>query len=273
MMSVAQSSRLSAYLQKERGITPLVLSAIALNRGVRRRLEALNLSDPVTYESYLFEGGRDGELDRLLQGLLPPETYFFRDAHQLKSLVADVLPRAQEALLNNATLRMESCGCSSGEEAYTLAMLANESGLFRDHTVEVVGVDWNPRLLEIGQHGAYGERSLRNTSEIRRRAFFDAHESKQFRVKPQFMSQVSFVRSNLVNSAEAEARPKADIVLCRNVLIYFDTAVRSRIVEYLHARLRPGGWLLLGHSENLLNVSSRFELEPLNDALVYRAAT
>jgi chemotaxis protein methyltransferase CheR len=272
-LTAAEWSRLRAYIQKERGITPLVLSEFALSRCVRRRLDALNLPNVTAYEGFLRDDARGTELNLLVEALLPPETYFFRDPHQLKTFVAEVLPRAKEALSGVRTLRLDSCGCSSGEEPYTLAMLVEESGLFRDWNVEVVGVDWNKRLLEVGQAGVYPERSLRNASALRRQTFFKARGSKLFQVRPPFLSQVSFVHSNLVNTADAAARPKADIVFCRNVLIYFDSTVRSRIVEYLHGRLRTGGWLLLGHSEHLLKLPSRFELDPMPDALVYRAAT
>lgn len=135
--------------------------------------------------------------------------------------------------------------------------------------VRIYGSDLSRRCVAAARRGVYGESSFRVTPPELRRAFF--HErSDGWHVAETIRQLCHFGQTNLLDEKSSRALGKADAIFCRNVLIYFDARARKAAIEGLYARLNPGGILLLGHSESLLNVSTAFELLHLREDLVYR---
>jgi chemotaxis protein methyltransferase CheR len=183
-------------------------------------------------------------------------------------------------------LAIWSAGCSTGEEAYTIAILVQQSSLFHKRfdrpeagagaregadgwDVRIYGSDISRRCVAAARRGVYGESSFRATSPEARRAFF--HESPDgWHVCEPIRQLCHFGQMNLLDEDRSRILGRADAIFCRNVLIYFDPRSRKTAIEVLYDRLNPGGILLLGHSESLLNVSTAFELLHLKDDLVYR---
>lgn len=239
-------------------------------RRLAPRLEALGLRDFGTYQRYLrFDSRGKEELDVAIDLLLPRETYFFREPAQLTTLVDEVIPRlAQDAI--GRSLHVWSAGCSSGEEPYTLSMLMGSHPLLKDWDIDVLGTDLSQKALATARHAEYGPSALRSTTPEQKAQFFDLAEQGRVKVKREFKERVRFGWLNLLDAEGARLLPSMDVIFCRNVLIYFDTETRRRVVQLFSERLRDGGYLLLGHSENLFSLTTKFELVQLSGDLVYR---
>jgi chemotaxis protein methyltransferase CheR len=241
-----------------------------LERRLAPRLEVLGLASYAAYHRYLkFEPGRLSELEAAVDLLTTNETYFWREPRQLRSFEREILPMLHDAGLAERTIRILSAGCSTGEEAYTLASMIRESGMFARWTVEVVGVDVSQRVVEAARSGAFRDHAFRNADSERIRRWFRFRGGRWF-ADEELRRLVRFEQANLVDATSLGPLGRFDAVLCRNVMIYFDLAARQAALRGLHRALRPGGFLLLGHAESLLNASSDFELFHLREELVYR---
>jgi chemotaxis protein methyltransferase CheR len=242
-----------------------------MERRLWPRLEALGLADFGTYHRYLcYDAQRRAELEAAIEALTTHETYFFREPLQLRAFSEEVLPQLQRRNAAARRLRIWSAGCSTGEEAYTLAMLLKASNLFEGWDVEVYGTDISRRVLAQARRGEYGPSALRATPPDMLARFFERVAGTRVRVREDVRAWVSFGHLNLLDEATAQLVPRMDVIFCRNVMIYFDGPARRRLVGLFRERLVPGGYLLLGHSENLLNLGADFELVHLRSDLVYR---
>jgi chemotaxis protein methyltransferase CheR len=257
-----------------------------MERRLRERLIVRELASFSEYHHYLRYGARAAEeWDDAIDLLTTNETYFFREDRQLRAFQNEVLPMLQAQARPRRRLAIWSAGCSTGEEVYTIAMLVQQSHLFPRNglhgegrksgadpagwDVRVYGSDISRRCVTAARRGVYGEASFRATPEEIRRAFFrDGPEG--WSVADATREVCHFGQMNLLDQDRPRLIGNVDAVFCRNVLIYFDARSRKAAIERLYERLYPGGVLLLGHSESLLNVSTAFELLHLKDDLVYR---
>ena len=200
------------------------------------------------------------------------ETSFFRNRAQFDALRKVILPRIAEAKakLNLPVIRIWSAGCSTGEEPYTLAiaLLEEASGLLKDWQFEVHATDINDRSIAIAQAGVYGEYSLRNTETYFRQKYFTAVADK-FIITPQLKSVVRFHRLNLFDDAQMASIKAMDLIVCANVLIYFDVASKTRVVQQFSRALLSHGYFFLGGAESLYGISEEFQLVHLPSAIAY----
>lgn len=240
------------------------------DRRLGERVEALGLRSFNDYYKYLrFNARGPSELDEAIERLTTKETYFFRQEYQLRSFANELLPRLSMQNADSRRLCVWSAGCSTGEEVYTLAMLVRESGLFEGWEVRIIGSDICKSSVATARRGVYQPTSFRTTTEaIQARYFRD--EPDGMHVVDQIKRLCHFGQLNLLDGGRASMVGRVDAVFCRNVLIYFDLRSRRRVIDILLERLLPGGYLLLGHSESLLNLSTAFELVHLREDLVYR---
>src|SRR5690242_12729602 len=234
------------------------------------RLEALGLATFGEYHRHLrCAAPGDGELAEAVDLLTTNETYFWREPLQLGAFAREILPALARALAARRRLRILSAGCSTGEEPYTLAVIVKESGLFEGWDVQIHGGDISHRCLTQARAGAYGEHAFRAPESAGMRRWFHLRGGKWV-VDDALRAMVRFSRENLLDPRAFATVPRVDVVFCRNVMIYFDLPARRRVLRRLHDKLRDGGWLLLGHSESLLNVTADFEIVHLREDLVYR---
>ena len=241
-----------------------------LERRLVPRVQALGLPDFAAYHRHLrFDPGRDAELEEAADVLTTNETYFCREPYQLDAFRREILPALAESNRAERRLRLLSAGCSTGEEAYTLAALVRESGLFDGWDVEIVGLDISRRCVAAARAGAYGEHAFRTPEAAPLKRWFHLRGGKWV-VDDALRELVRFQRENLVSSRALAAVSRLDAVFCRNVIIYFDLSARRQLLRRAWERMREGAWLLLGHSESLLNVTADFELVHLQHDLVYR---
>jgi chemotaxis protein methyltransferase CheR len=240
-----------------------------VERRLRERVDALGLGSFGEYYRFLrLSTGGEAELGEVLELLTTNETYFFREAYQLRALRDEVLPEIVRTK-SQKILSVWSAGCSTGEEAYTLAIVIAQSRLFDGWQVRVYGSDISRRCVAAARRGVYGQSAFRVTPpEVRCSSFVDQPDG--IRVADRIRAVCHFGHLNLMDAERVKLIGRVDVVFCRNVLIYFDQRSRKRVIDMLYDRLLPGGLLFLGHSESLLNVSTAFELVHLREDLAYR---
>lgn len=239
-------------------------------RRLAERVAALELSGFDEYYKHLrFSLRGTEELETAIDLLTTKETYFFRQEYQLRAFQKELLPRLVRANASGRRLTVWSAGCSTGEEVYTIAMLILESGAMYNWDVRVVGSDLSRGNVATARQGVYRSGSFRTTPDEYRSRYFVATRGG-YRISDSVKRFCHFGQLNLTDAAAASNVGRADVIFCRNVLIYFDERNKKKVIENLYQRLVPGGYLLLGHSESLLNISTAFELVHLSEDLVYR---
>ncbi len=241
----------------------------SVERRVGERVTALGLGGFGPYLEFLrHDPSSSAEVERVIDIVAVHETYFFRESPQLFAFQREVLPLLREQVGPRGNLTLWSAGCSTGEEAYTLAMLVVESGLFADATVRVIANDISRRVVQAARRGVYRGGSFRALPAEYARYFEDVEGGRQ--VRQDIRALCHFTRLNLLDGSRAAIVGRVNAVFCRNLLIYFDEQARGELVHAFHERLLPGGFLMLGHSESLLHVTTSFELHQLSTDLVYR---
>jgi len=240
-----------------------------VERKLRERVAALSLASFGDYYHHLrYHPDRQAEVERAIDLLTTNETYFFRERPQLQAFARDVLPKLKEQAAPRKRLAIWSSGCSTGEEAYTLAIKITRSGLFDGWDVRIFGNDISRRVLQVARRGVYGPNSFRAMPPEYREHFIDTPEGLM--VDPKIRGMCQFGHFNLLDTERAAMVGRVDAIFCRNVLIYFNDSARRRVIQSFYERLYPGGYLMLGHSESLLNASTAFELAHLSGDLAYR---
>jgi chemotaxis protein methyltransferase CheR len=243
----------------------------AFDRRLGERVVALELNTFDEYYKYLrFNIRGPAELEDAVDLLTTKETYFFRQEYQLRAFEQELLPRLAKANESRRRISVWSAGCSTGEEAYTLAMIIHRSGLFEGWEVRVIGSDISKRNVAHARRGSYRPSSFRVMADDVRRAYFTQGPDGSESVVDEIKRMCHFGQLNLLDGARAAIVGRVDAIFCRNVLIYFDLRSRRRVIDSLYERLVPGGYLLLGHSESLLNVTTAYELVHLEEDLEYR---
>ncbi|MFT3927256.1 MAG: protein-glutamate O-methyltransferase CheR [Myxococcales bacterium] len=240
-----------------------------LERKLKERLAILEIADFAEYYHYLrYHPDARTEIERAIDALTTNETYLFREEYQLRAFQHEVLPLLHERGVRQKRLSIWSAGCSTGEEVYTLAILIRESRMFEGWDVRVIGNDISRRVLQVARRATYGNSSFRSMPSSYQEYFSESPDGRT--VRADIRAMCNFAHLNLLDAARYSVIGAVDAVFCRNVLIYFDTASRRKVIEGFYERLQPGGFLFLGHSESLLNVSTAFELVHLSSDLVYR---
>jgi chemotaxis protein methyltransferase CheR len=248
-------------------------SKFLLERRLARRLEQRQLKSFEEYYHFLrYDRKREEELVILIDNLTTNETYFFRESAQLRAFSHEILPELRESLPDRRkSLRIWSAGCSTGEEPYTIAILLLESGdWWRDWQIEILGSDINQRVLHTARKGVYKKSAHRATSPDMLAKYFVAEEKGDYRIIDKVKELVSFSCLNLLDPYKTSLISNMDIIFCRNVIIYFDREAKKRVIGSFYQKLRDGGYLLLGHSESLINISNAFMLRTLKNDMVYQ---
>lgn len=226
---------------------------------LRRRLSATRRPCEAYLASLEVEPARD-ELGTLAQELTVVETYFFRNVEQYHALSEAVLPERMQARLGSRRLQILSAGGASGEEAYSLAIVAREVVLDPSWDVSIFAVDVNPAMLAKGARGRFSTWALRETPGDARRRWFRS-EGRDVVLDEEIRRSVTFEERNLADENADLWRPETyDVVFCRNVIMYFTPASGQALVERMTRALAPGGYLFLGHAETLRGLSHDFHL-------------
>ncbi len=236
------------------------------------RLGVRKLNSFKDYYFFLkYDKEREEELSIVVDLLTTNETYFFREILQLKALFEEIIPtiKAEKSYMGRPSLRIWSAGSSTGEEPYTISIMAKEYGVEKDFNVEIYATDINHRVLSISRKGIYGNASFRVTDEYYKKKYFEPYGDK-LKIKDEIKNMVKISHINLMDSTLINLLSSMDVVVCRNVLIYFDLESKKKLIEKFYNKLCNNGWLLLGHAESLINVTGMFKLVQLKNDLVYR---
>jgi len=214
----------------------------------------------------------EAELSVLVERLSITETYFFRHGEQFTALREDALPERADARSSQRILRMLSVGCSSGEEAYSLAISGRQVRSDPDWLISVTGIDANPAALRKADAAWYSAWSLRETPDAVRRRWFRPDNSG-FRVVDEIRRLVRFQRTNVAEPGDGVwNHGQYDVIFCRNLLMYLTPAVTSALVGRMTNALAPGGYLFLGHTDSLGRDPAGLELRHTHRTFYYRRA-
>ena len=258
---------LAALVERKVGIRYEVADREMFADKVASRVREAGFGSFLDYYYYLRYDERSGpELDALVEALVVHETYFFREADGLRVIV-DELVRPIAASGRRA--RVWSCACASGDEPLTRAMMLADAGLL--DATDIVASDVTLRAFERARREGWGKRSLRSLPPAGAR--WVRVRGEKAHVASELVDAVDWRRVNVIDDLAVRALGTFDVVLCRNVLIYFSDATIVDVVTRLADRLRPDGRLLVGASESLLRFGTLLECEERSGTFMYRRAT
>jgi chemotaxis protein methyltransferase CheR len=247
-----------------------------LERMTLSAAQELDPDNPETFiERLISTPLTDGQMEALAQHLTIGETYFWREPRVLEALEGWILPeliRSRER--SGKRLRIWSAGCSTGEECYSIAIaLRRTLPSSDDWDISILATDINARALRKAAQGQYGEWSFRNAPPWLAEGFFRRGDDGRYTILPEIRRMVSFAYLNLAEDeypSEANGTSSLDMILCRNVLMYFSSARAHPIVTKLHRSLVDGGWLMVGASELSQSLFRGFACVRFPGSIVYR---
>ncbi|HUP44385.1 MAG TPA: protein-glutamate O-methyltransferase CheR [Thermoanaerobaculia bacterium] len=245
-------------------------SKYLIQKRLSSRAKELNFDSFQKYFYFLqYDPRSEAEFDQIFDLITTNETYFFREPAQLAAFTDEIIPE----LLGRRSLervRIWSAGCSSGEEPYTIAMLLHEKGWFDNASFEIFGSDLNQQVLQRARRGTYRENAFRATPLELREKYFTREPDGSWKITDDIRNRVSFGRLNIYDEGRVALLGTLDVIFCRNVIIYFDDASKKVVINSFYKRLAEGGYLLLGHSESLISLSTQFKLRHLRHDMVYQ---
>ncbi|MFG1604495.1 CheR family methyltransferase [Actinoplanes sp. NPDC049265] len=248
MIGTSDVSRFRSLLAGRMGWTFADNDVPHLTQELLRRAHAHGV-DRETYLGRLTDD--HAELAVLAEDLSITETYFFRHGEQFRALADVALPERMAARADQRVLRLLSVGCSSGEEAYTLGIIARQVQPDPGWIVSVLGLDANPAMLRKADQARYSAWSLRETPDAVRERWFRAHDGT-YEVDPAVRACTRFRRHNVAEDDPDLYRPEQyDVIFCRNLLMYLTPEVAGTLVARMTRSLMPGGFLFLGHTDSL----------------------
>lgn len=258
---------LNELITRRFGITFPEARRQLLESRLRPRLQDLHLQSFRDYYIHL-QCDTNGEGHRLAESVTNNETYFFRESRQLETLFTE----PQSLVCPSGSMRVLSVGCSSGEEPYSLAILARKHlQLLSGVRPDIHAVDLDASRIEMARQAEYGRTSLRALSETEIACHFVPQGAERWALKPCYRSAVRFAWGNLLDLRTLPSVETGfDAVFCRNVLIYFADNALQRAVCNFARLLRPGGLLFLGASESIIGLSKDFETLRFGGGIAYR---
>lgn len=238
-----------------------------------RRLEEMSLKTFEDYYYYLtYDAQRAKELHNLFNSIVTNETSFFRDLPQLEAFRKGVVPKVLDdrTKAGSKTLKLWSAACSTGEEPLTLAMMLLEDGVqTKGWNIDILASDISDNVLKPAAAGVYEKYSLRNTPENYLKKYF-LQSGESYTAAARVRDLVKYRKVNLIDSIEMRMIKGMDIIFCRNVLIYFDDNSKKKVISHLYDSLNKGGYLFVGFSESLHNITRLFRPVSVERSVVYQ---
>lgn len=265
-LSDVEFARLAKLVHRTSGIVLDESRRAHITGRLAKRVSARGLSSVRAY-LHLFEGDSPDatELRQLINCVTTNKTSFFREAHQFAFLHRDIQARRDAILRSNGPRRMRlwSAGCSTGEEAYSIAMTVADAlgSELPSWDIRVIGTDIDTNVLAVAQKGVYSQEQMTDVPPSSRKYFqeVEGDHGHAWQVKPEIRGMISFRQLNLVADHWLISGP-LDYLFCRNVTIYFDRATRETLYERFAALLREGGHLFAGHAESFSCILHHFRL-------------
>ena len=271
-LTAEQFSKLTKLIYKKLGLQFDDKKLYFLNKRVERRIVHLELK---TADEYIFQLGycdnNGDEMQALANLITTNETYMFREFELLAAFADVCLPEliAAKQKTTDRRVRVWCAGCSSGEEAYTLAIIIRE--VFPDAgnwDVKIVATDIDENVIKLARNAVYGDRAIKFVPNDYRKHLEPTVTG--FRIVPETARLVRVEKLNLSNAEQMKAMRGYDFVFCRNVLIYFDAASQRSVLNHFYDALNSKGYIFLGHSESVSRITSAFRLKKAEGHLLYQ---
>lgn len=257
---------LSSLIEDRVGLSYAPSDRTLLASKLERRANEAGFESLLDYYYFLrYDPNGEGEVEALINALVVNETFFFREFAPLEVAVTQILLPLVNA---GQTPRVWSAACSTGEEALTLAMLLDRHGILSQ--VELLASDVSTAALERARSGWHNQRSLRHVPAPELVTKWLRIEEHGVRVGPELVKSIDWRHVNLLDAAAVRALGSFDVILCRNVLIYFRDQLVSQVVGLLRERLRADGALFVGVSESLMRFGNTLECEERAGVFFYR---
>ncbi len=272
-LSVALTEAFIKLIAQQTGLKIREPDQTDLSEKIFVRMKAINVLFPEEYYQLLGYSTIQSyeEWQKLVLLLTNLESYFFRDKEQFSLLRDRILPELIQRQEHNKTLRIFSAGCSTGEEPLSLAILLKELIPHPEQwNLMILGVDINQDALKKAKQGIYTPWSLRSIDpEIMQRYFL--HSNNQYYLDLQIKQMVTFKYINLVKDSfnEHNEMKNIDLIICRNVFIYFEASAIAKVLDKFNQILQPSGYLITGHTELCGQDLSHFETKLFPESLVY----
>jgi chemotaxis protein methyltransferase CheR len=244
-----------------------------LSTRLSKLLRERNINDFDKYLNILNSGASGFELRKIADTVTINETFFFRAKEQLdvleKTIVRDIIE--SKAGFSKNIFKIWSAACSSGEESYTLAMIIKEKiqTQFPDVQFQIYGTDINSNVINKARAGVYHDYAMKDVPPQYMMKYF-VKKGKEYHISEDIKKMVSFSMINLYDKEQMRLQKNFDLVICANVLIYFDINSKKTVLEHLYNSLNESGYLFVGYSESLFGVSDKFKMIHYPKAIVYK---
>lgn len=241
--------QLADYIHKYCGINLKGEKKALVNGRLQNILYRYNMQSFTEYFTYLTQNSSESEITEMIDKLTTNHTFFMREAEHFRFYERDVLPKLKKTVTDR-DMRIWCAACSTGEEAYTLAIINNEflGGEKFWWDTKVLATDISVSALETAKRGVYTKEDVEPLPDKWKMEYFDRKEAQQWEVKDSLKKEVIFRRFNLMEEVYP-FKKKFHVIFCRNVMIYFDQTDKNKLIQRLQSNLAEGGYLFIGHSE------------------------
>jgi len=263
-MTDAEFNLFSTLIYSQLGIKMPPAKKLMLTSRLNKRVKALGYRSYKDYYDFIInEKGTSFEFNRMIEAVTTNKTDFFRESAHFDILVREVLPEltSGERFKRTGELKVWSAGCSTGEEAYTIAMVLSEFFPGNKREFSILATDISIKVLKTGMNAVYKEELIKPVSPHMRKKYLlrgTGDNSGLYRIVPELRKKITFKQLNLMDEMFKIDRD-FDFIFCRNVIIYFDKPTQVKLFEKIYNHLNPGGYLFIGSSETLYGVSDRFK--------------
>ncbi|MGC8795675.1 CheR family methyltransferase [Thermodesulfovibrio sp.] len=242
-----------------------------LENRLSRILKEKNLRNFEDYLYFLKYSANKHDIGRLFDAVTTNETFFFREPQQFEVFSNDLIPQIikENGQMGRKDIKIWSAACSTGEEPYTIAMILLEKPELVSIRKEIYASDISESVLMSAKRGMYGSYSVRNVPPQYMAKYFK-DSGGIYVLSETVKSMVKFMNINLIEEKEVKQLKGMDVVFCRNVLIYFDDKAKKKAVSLIYDVLRPKGYLFVGTSESLHNITRAFRPVVINKVVVYQ---
>lgn len=269
LMSSEEFKLLNDFITEKCGISYNEKQKYIFQQKIIKRLEKNGLNTFKEYYYLLKYSPTKDELQELYNVLTVNETYFFREKEHLISIVDSIIPEMLK-VRPNRTIKILSAGCSTGEEPFTLGMLIKESKHHIPVNLNITAIDISKKAIEMAQSGTYRKISLtfRAIDKIMLTKYFELKD-ESYKLKDEIRNFVTFKQANFFDNTNIVMNEKFDIIICRNVMIYFNNFHKEELVNKFYNNLSSDGFLILSNTENLNDVQNKFKLIKKDNVFIY----
>lgn len=260
--------KIQDLLKDKIGLHADTVGLSSIERAISHRMSCLRLASISSYYSVLKNSA--DEFDELVEEVVVPETWFFRNKYPFEALTVCVSTIAAQRVrsADREPLKILSLPCATGEEPYSIAMALIMAGLGKDD-FHIYGIDVSKRAIAKARRSIYGKHSFRE-SDIDIQDIFFNRISSGYQVVSEVQTLVSFDRANVITDTISPANDYYDVIFCRNLLIYFNKDTQSMVLDKLRQMLKPGGYLFVGHAEGTQVSKQHFDNVDIPKSFAYR---